>query len=231
MPTGAEPLQLVTGDLNGDTFPDVVTVNQQGDTVSVLINSRGLDPQTTINGVSFAPAVDLPAGDNPKSLALDDLDRDTGADLDIAVLSAPTSGSPVVNILRNDLNQGTQLAFVTADSRPAGTGSLGVLVSDVDNNGQRDLITVNRTSLRGPGNGVRVTLNANAWNNGTVPCAADFNNADGATVQDIYDYLYDWNRGINGLPGDTGNPDFNNADGVTVQDIYDFLAAWNYGCD
>ena len=54
-------------------------------------------------------------------------------------------------------------------------------------------------------------------------CAADFNGANGVTVQDIFDYLAAWFAG-------TPNADFNGANGVTVQDIFDYLAAWFAGC-
>jgi hypothetical protein len=54
-------------------------------------------------------------------------------------------------------------------------------------------------------------------------CPANFNQASGVTVQDIFDFLTAWNST---LP----TADFNGADGVTVQDIFDFLTAWNAGC-
>ncbi len=54
-------------------------------------------------------------------------------------------------------------------------------------------------------------------------CTADFNNVNGVTVQDIFDFLTAWLA---------GNPsaDFNHVNGVTVQDIFDFLTAWLAGC-
>ena len=79
--------------------------------------------------------------------------------------------------------------------------------------------------------GLFSAVNANAIpaNNGalwTVPascCRADFNNAGGVTVQDIFDFLSAW---FAGAP----RADFNDAGGVTVQDIFDFLSAWFQGC-
>jgi hypothetical protein len=62
--------------------------------------------------------------------------------------------------------------------------------------------------------------------NGTPPpptCPADYNGQDGVTVQDIFDFLAQWNIGH-------PSTNFNGQDGVTVQDIFDFLAAWNAGC-
>ncbi len=54
-------------------------------------------------------------------------------------------------------------------------------------------------------------------------CPADFNHANGVTVQDIFDFLTAW------LAGNT-SADFNHINGVTVQDIFDFLTAWLAGC-
>ena len=54
-------------------------------------------------------------------------------------------------------------------------------------------------------------------------CQADFNGANGVTVQDIFDFLAAW------FASDP-RADFNGANGVTVQDIFDFLAAWFQGC-
>ncbi len=55
------------------------------------------------------------------------------------------------------------------------------------------------------------------------PCRADFNNAGGLEVQDIFDFINAW------LAGDL-RADFNLADGIGVQDIFDFLNAWLAGC-
>jgi hypothetical protein len=57
----------------------------------------------------------------------------------------------------------------------------------------------------------------------TLPCAPDFNNSGGLTVQDIFDFLGAW------FAGDP-RADFNNSGGLTVQDIFDFLGAWFGGC-
>lgn len=54
-------------------------------------------------------------------------------------------------------------------------------------------------------------------------CPADFNNAGGVTVQDIFDYLTAW---FSNSP----SADFNGAGGITVQDVFDFLTAWFTGC-
>ena len=63
---------VALGDLNGDTFPDLVTANYAYKTVSVLL---GMGDGT------FSPKMDYTAGDGPWSVALGDLNGDTIPDL------------------------------------------------------------------------------------------------------------------------------------------------------
>ncbi len=63
---------------------------------------------------------------------------------------------------------------------------------------------------------------------GTIPdgapaCPADFNGANGLSVQDIFDFLAAWFAG-------NASADFNHTNGIGVQDIFDFLGAWFAGC-
>ncbi|MCC6320934.1 MAG: hypothetical protein IT438_05790 [Phycisphaerales bacterium] len=55
-------------------------------------------------------------------------------------------------------------------------------------------------------------------------CAGDFNGGDGASVQDIFDFLAAYFAGL-------GSADVNRSGDVTVQDIFDFLAAYFEGCE
>ncbi len=74
------------------------------------------------------------------------------------------------------------------------------------------------------GQGTDPSGNPAAWKASIpVPCAADFNSADGLSVQDIFDFLNAW------FAADP-RADFNGVDGLTVQDIFDFLNAWFAGC-
>ncbi len=62
-------------------------------------------------------------------------------------------------------------------------------------------------------------------NNATPCCRADFNHANGITVQDIFDFLGQWFAS-------SPTTDFvgNGAGAPTVQSIFDFLGAWFAGC-
>ncbi|MEY3137884.1 MAG: hypothetical protein RL580_1616, partial [Pseudomonadota bacterium] len=68
---GEDPVDLVTGDLDGDGRTDITTVNKLSNSVSVLLN------RTTVTGeATFAPAVTLPTGGEPQSIVLGDFDQD-----------------------------------------------------------------------------------------------------------------------------------------------------------
>jgi hypothetical protein len=76
-------------------------------------------------------------------------------------------------------------------------------------------------SFAGPGT---TCGTGNPITNPVACCPPNFNQQDGVTVQDIFDFLFAW---TNLDPA----ADFNQQDGITVQDIFDFLAAWNDGCE
>jgi hypothetical protein len=59
--------------------------------------------------------------------------------------------------------------------------------------------------------------------NPTTCCPANFNQQNGVTVQDIFDFLAAY---FGGQP----QADFNGAGGISVQDIFDYLAAYFTGC-
>ena len=113
---GDDPVDLVTGDLDGDGRTDITTVNRLSNSVSVLLNRT-----TTTGEATFAPSVTLPTGGEPESIVLGDFDQDTGidepADLDIALTARATTepGAPrVIKVLRNDRSNGV-LALAPAD--------------------------------------------------------------------------------------------------------------------
>jgi len=126
---GKTPIDIASGDLNGDGFDDIVTVNAGGKSVSVLF-SRG-------DG-TFDPAVDfLTGGKSPRAVVLADIDGDT--DLDIVVANSATKSVGVL------LNQGSgnfavPVTFTTA-------GKPGVLrVGDFNNDGFTDIAALSKAS-------------------------------------------------------------------------------------
>jgi FG-GAP-like repeat len=73
--SGANPVGVAVGDVNGDGRPDVVTANMSGGDVTVLLgDGRG----------SFLPGVGRPAGKEPYRVAVGDVDRDGRAEIFVA---------------------------------------------------------------------------------------------------------------------------------------------------
>ena len=78
-PVGGGPIDLVLGDFNGDTWPDVATVNTSEDTVSVILNNQ--------TG-GFGPPIETDLEYEPYTLAAADFDAN--GDLDLAIGSYST---------------------------------------------------------------------------------------------------------------------------------------------
>ena len=81
---GANPRGVSVGDLNGDGAPDIVTANQNDNTISVLLNGAG----------TFAPEVTYAVGVSPQALGLGDFDGD--GNLDLAVANSDTDDIAVL---------------------------------------------------------------------------------------------------------------------------------------
>ena len=83
---------VVVGDVSGDGKPDVVTVNDDSNRFSVLVNGgRG----------ALLPALAYPTGELPQGVALGDLNGDGQPDLAISRFGS-VFRSNIVSVLRND---------------------------------------------------------------------------------------------------------------------------------
>ncbi len=78
---------VAIGDLDGDGKPDLAVVTQLGDGLSIFKN---ISTPGSFTASSFAPRVDYPAGYNPNSVAIGDLDGDGRPDIGFAVTYATT---------------------------------------------------------------------------------------------------------------------------------------------
>jgi len=79
---GSDPQKVIIGDLNGDTFMDLVTANNTAASISILF-------QNSVSPGTFLTAQNLAVGAHPTGLAVGDLNGD--GHLDIAVADSGLS--------------------------------------------------------------------------------------------------------------------------------------------
>jgi hypothetical protein len=128
---GAHPTSIVTGDIDGDGKPDLVTSNANDNTVSVLLNT------STSGTVSFAAKVDFAVGTYPWAVTVGDLDGD--GKLDIAA-SNGTSNS--ISVLRNLSTPGS-VSFAAKTDYTCGTSPYSIQIGDLDSDGKPEVVTAN----------------------------------------------------------------------------------------
>ena len=124
--TGSDPWAVVSGDLNRDGTPDLVTANYGANTISVLLGN---------GDATFAPRTDFATGVNPVSLALSDVNADGRLDLAIA-----NRGATTVSVMLG-LGDGT---FAARHDFTVGTNPISVAAGDLNRDGWPDLVVVNR---------------------------------------------------------------------------------------
>jgi hypothetical protein len=143
--TGAHPVAVAVGDLNGDGKADIVTANglsgteAEPGTVSILLG-EGNGKFAKQQQIAVGPAkVKGPAG-----VAIADLNGDGKPDI---VVTNPEANS--VSVLINEGEKEGKLVFREAEYKlglgPAqtGTGPVGIAVADLTGNGVKDIVTAN----------------------------------------------------------------------------------------
>ena len=128
----SSPSAVAIGDVNGDTFADIVVAEQTTQKVGVFL---GLG-----NGF-FLPETDYDVGDSPNAVAIADLDGDGDLDLVVTNQGAPDT----VSVLLGD-NSGTfstRVDYLNAVDANADA----VAIADVTGDGKLDLVVANHAAF------------------------------------------------------------------------------------
>ncbi|MBE7172425.1 MAG: VCBS repeat-containing protein [Williamsia sp.] len=156
--TASLPYYETIGDVDRDGKTDIVVVNANVNTVSLLHN---VSSTGTISASSFE-RVDFAAGNDPRSVALADIDGD--GKLDIILVNA---GSGTLSVLRNTAYAGNDIHnfFDPKVDFTTGTNPFSVAIGDVNADGKADLVVAN-TKLN------TVSVLINTTNTGNTPLTA-----------------------------------------------------------
>jgi hypothetical protein len=134
---GTFPQCVRMADLDGDGKKDIVVVNQNANTISILRNTA---TSGIINASSLATPVSFTTGNTPYRLALGDIDMDGKLDIAVSNFNANT-----VSLYLNTTSVGVinSSSFATPYTLTVGLRPIGVEISDLNGDTKPELVVVN----------------------------------------------------------------------------------------
>jgi hypothetical protein len=129
---GNDPVALVSGDLNGDSKPDLVAVNTILSAKGTGSSSVSVLLQDPAHPGQFLPAVNYPTGFAPVDVAIGDLNGDGKPDL------AVTDTTGISILLQSSTAPGQFLPLTTIAVGSGGTA--GIAIVDVNADGKADIV-------------------------------------------------------------------------------------------
>ncbi|MES2646214.1 MAG: FG-GAP-like repeat-containing protein [Bacteroidota bacterium] len=173
LPSGQGPIRIITCDLNNDGKPDLATINDTSNTVSIFRNN------STINNLSFASKIDIATGNRPRGIAIGDMDGDGNPDIIVA-----NANSNTLSVYRNTSIVQGAIFFASKLDFNTNSDPRGVIITDIDNDGKPDIVTQTYSGgtisiLRNTSNGANISFAGRVdfevkWSSTTL-VAADFN--------------------------------------------------------
>jgi hypothetical protein len=131
--SGTRPASIAIGDLDGDGKIDLAAGNRTSKTVSVFRNTSA-----GIGNINYAAKVDLTTANDPRSVAMGDLDGDGKADL-----AASNGGSQSVSVFKNTSTGVGVISYAAKVDFGTGTTPISVAIGDADGDGKADLAMAN----------------------------------------------------------------------------------------
>ena len=134
--TGVLPYFAVLNDLDGDGRPDMVVANAAANTISILVNVS----INSLGATSFASKIDIPVGNDPRAIAIGDVDGSALPEIVVA-----NAGSSSLTVLRNSSRPGniTAASFDLRVDFPTGSHPFSVAINDIDLDGRPELVSAN----------------------------------------------------------------------------------------
>jgi hypothetical protein len=177
------PGDVAVGDINGDGIPDIVSANQNANSVSVLLGK---------GDGTFGPHKDYGAGSITVAVGLGDLNKDGRLDI-VAVNDFGESASVLLNngdgtFARTDYSPGIGLAVSLALGDLNGDGNLDIVVSDYTNSkavvllGKGDGTFTNKSPFSVPGTNTRQLALGDLNHDGKLDLVVTYQNSAVASV-------------------------------------------------
>ncbi|MBK6505076.1 MAG: VCBS repeat-containing protein [Ignavibacteria bacterium] len=131
---GSGEYDINSGDLDGDGKPDIIGVNSNDNTISILRNT------STPGNINFALKSDFNTGSYPTSVATGDLDGDGKPDLAVTNLANNNVSLFLNTSTVGNINFAPRVDFSSA------TLPISVGIGDIDGDGKPDIVIANNSS-------------------------------------------------------------------------------------
>ncbi|MBK9226691.1 MAG: FG-GAP repeat protein [Ignavibacteria bacterium] len=131
---GSGQSDINSGDLDGDGKPDIIGVNSNDNTISILRNT------STPGNINFALKSNFNTGSYPTSVAIGDLDGDGKPDLAVTNLTNNNVSLFLNTSTVGNINFAPRVDFSSA------TFPISVGIGDIDGDGKPDIVIANNSS-------------------------------------------------------------------------------------